>query len=155
MTDGDRPKTLRRVRRAKQDGSSSPRFDGGAVAAGLLCALVAFVPVILFAPPAWAAIVLVGGGLFVGGFLTAHLTAEDGCAICHAGVVGLTFYTVVAGLAATTYLAPGDPPTSTLIAAAATDVRVVAGVGISGLVVTAIGGRLGARDADETAQTKS
>lgn len=154
MSDEDRPSAVARARRAKR-AAGAGRLDGGAVAVGLLCALVAFVPAVLFALPGWATAGLVGAGLLLGGFVAAYVLPREGCAICHAGAVGLTFYTIVAAVLASTALAPAtpasdgaiapaEPPTAALAHVLATDVRVLGAVAAAGLVLAAVGAWLGA-----------
>ena len=151
MLAGDDPSAIARTRRAKGEQRQSSGLDGGAAAAGMLCVLIGLSPVVLFGLPWRWAVVLAIAGLFLGSFLAARLSVGGGrCGICHAGVVLILFYTLVAAVATTTVIAPGepaDPPTASVVTTLTADGMLLGVLGILGVCVATIGGVTGALSA--------
>lgn len=111
MREQDEAPPLVRAHREKLSGRYTVgRVDGGAVAVGLVVALVTFVPTMPTIVPAWIAVPVVGGGLVLGGILAARTRAsETVCGACHGALTAVAFLAVIALLLGATALSGGDP----------------------------------------------
>lgn len=110
MSDDEEPPPLLRAHRAKRTGVATVgRVDGGAIAVGLVVALATFAPTMADVVPLWLAIVLVAIGLFLGGFVAAHIRSPEAlCGACHGGVLAIGYLVIVGTVVASTLFSGGD-----------------------------------------------
>ena len=120
------------------------RVDVGAVSVGLLIPLATFAPTMLGIVPGWLALVFIGIGVFLGGFLAARLRPQRSApGVIHGTIVAVVLVLVVAVVAIAEGLAAGSaeitPPATTVMEH---PVRLLLGIG-SVLLLGGLGGRVG------------
>lgn len=146
MSDDEERTQVSRAVTAKYAQPPSDRLDSGAVALGLLVAVVAFAPIAVLSLPALVGLGLLWVGVAMGGFVAARTsTISDGCGALHGVVTGVGCLFVVSIVTTVTVMTNNSAAT-TPAAAMGADPLVLGSSGIVVLCLATVGGAIGGRE---------